>query len=593
MRRKLRLRRPLLILIALLILVRITSAAPGTDTHSGNNLIAPNDSGLQTDIAETDDEYIPPADGEAIDEDGITGTIELEPAVETFVVVLIIVLVVTVIANYFKLPYTLILVMSGLLVGYFPMLKGFSMSHDLVFFLFLPPLLFEGAINLNLEHLRSNIVPITVYAVLGVIFGTIATGLLVAGGEIIIHVEFALILALLFGSLISATDPVSVLGIFKHLRAPRRLATILEGESLFNDGVAVVCFTIILKLVESGVGSMSWTDGVMKFGAMVAGGLLLGIATGFVASWFTKQIDDHLIEITLSTIVAFGTYLLAEHLGLSGVIAVVTAGLVVGNYGFVVGMSPTTRISLLTFWEYIGFLVNALVFLLIGIQVKIDILWDHRLGVVLAIAAVLISRAVVVYALAPLIAKLDRPLPGKYKFIIWWGGLRGALSMALALSLPKDLPYYEEILAMTFGVAIFSLLVQGLSIGWFLERFGLRTHDASEQVYETLLGRIAINLTAADRLTELANEKAILPDMGRELAIEFTERAEQAESEIEQLRVEGSEALNRLENEARLKALNAGKASLMDLYQQGSLSKEVYAQLVREVNAQIDKLKRG
>jgi CPA1 family monovalent cation:H+ antiporter len=473
------------------------------------------------------------------------------------------------------------------------MLKGFSMSHDLVFFLFLPPLLFEGAINLNIEHLRTNLIPIIVYAFLGVAAGTVATGLIVAGGEIPIHPEFGLLLALLFGALISATDPVSVLGIFKHLRAPRRLATILEGESLFNDGVAVVFFTIILKIVEPGAEPIAWTEGVSKFGMMVAGGILLGLAAGFVASWFTKLIDDHLIEITLSTIVAFGTYLLAEHFDLSGVIAVVTAGLVVGNYGFVIGMTPTTRVSLLTFWEYIGFLVNALVFLLIGIQVKVDLLWQYRTGVALAIGAVLISRIIVVYALAPLIGKLDEPLPNKFKFIIWWGGLRGALSMALALSLPRNLAYREEILAMTFGVAIFSLLVQGLSIGGFLKRFGLRTADASEQVYEDLLGRIALNLAAADRLTELAEEKAILPDMGKELATEFSERAMEAEAEIERLRVEGHEALDRLNREAKLKALQAGKSSLMTLYQQGSLSKEVYAELVREVNTEIDRLKRG
>jgi len=583
---KIRWLRIILILTALLILIRVTSAQPTGTTPGEANPIPAIDSNLPTELIDTN------VEPEVIDEIAI-GTIELEPAVETFVVILIIVFIVTVIANYFKLPYTLILVISGLLVGYFPLLKGFSMSHDLVFFLFLPPLLFEGAINLNLEHLKSNIVPIMVYALLGVLFGTIATGLLVAGGEIIIHPEFALMLALLFGALISATDPVSVLGIFKHLRAPRRLASILEGESLFNDGVAVVTFTIILKLVQPGAEPLVWTSAVSQFGMMVVGGLLLGVASGFVASWFTKQIDDHLIEITLSTIVAFGTYILAEHLGLSGVIAVVAAGLVVGNYGFVVGMTPTTRVSLLTFWEYIGFLVNALVFLLIGIQVKVNILWDHRFGVLLAILAVLISRAFVVYVLAPLIAKLDRPIPSKYIFIIWWGGLRGALSMALALSLPKDLPYREEILAMTFGVAIFSLLAQGLSVGWFLERLGLRTTDASEQVYEHLLGRIALNLTAADRLTELANEKAILPDMGRDLAAEFTARALKAEAEIEQLRIDGREAISRLENEARLKALNAGKSSLMDLYQQGSLSKEVYAALVREVNTQIDELKRG
>ncbi len=523
------------------------------------------------------------------------GKLKLEPAVQTFVVILIIVLIVTVIANYFKLPYTLILVLSGLVVGYFPVLKGFTMSHDLVFFLFLPPLLFEGAINLNFKNLRNNLVPIIVYAFLGVAFGTIATGLLLAAGELPIHPEFGLLLALLFGALISATDPVSVLGLFKHLRAPRRLSTILEGESLFNDGVAVVFFTIVYKLVEPGAAPMTWTGAVSDFTMMVIGGILLGLASGFVASWFTKQIDDHLIEITLSTIVAFGTYLLAEYFHVSGVIAVVTAGLVVGNYGFIIGMSPTTRISLLSFWEYIGFLINALVFLLIGIQVKVGMLWTHRTGVALAIVAVLASRAIVVYALAPLIGKLDEPIPNKYKLIIWWGGLHGALSMALALSLPTNppFPYREEILAMTFGVAIFSLLVQGLTTGGILQRLGLSTTDSSEQEYETLLGRIALNLTAADRLNELTKEKAILPVIGRDIALQFTKRAEEAETEIERLRKGGNETPDRLVREAKLNALQAGKSSLMALYQQGALSKGVYATLVREVNAEIDKLKRG
>jgi len=146
---------------------------------------------------------------------------------------------------------------------------------------------------------------------------------------------------------------------------------------------------------------------------------------------------------------------------------------------------------------------------------------------------------------------------------------------------------------MTFGVAIFSLLAQGLTIGGLLRRLGLRTGDASEQLYEKLLGRIALNLTAADHMNELAREKAILPDLGRRLASEYTERAMTAEAEMELIRIEGREAFKRLEREARLKGLNAGKSSLMDLYQRGSLSKEVYAELVREANKEIDDLKRG
>ncbi len=525
---------------------------------------------------------------------------DLEPVIETFVWLLIVIFIMAVIAERLKLPYTIVLVLAGLLAGSLPILKDTALSHDLVFFLFLPPLLFEGAINLRFHHLRKNMIPIIIYATIGVAFAILLTGGLVYATSEIAGLNLSIVLCLLFGSLISATDPVSVLSIIKKTGVPKRLSILLEGESLFNDGTAVVFFTIIHSIAKAiaqgediGTLSSNWLMMVWTFIKMVVVGGALGFGIGYVASKITRKINDHLIEITLSTIVAYGTFLVAEYFHVSGVIAVVAAGITIGHIAFETGMSPTTRLSMQSFWEYSAFLINSLVFLLVGIQVKFSVLAKYWLAVLIAIVAVLVSRSIVIYGLAPLIGWLDRKISAKYQHILVWGGLRGALSMALALSLTDyiDPGLRQEILAMTFGVAIFSLLVQGLTVGNLVKKLGLTTHDPAQRKVELATGRLTMLYGALEELARLHQERSILPEVEVRLRRELKEQILVWEEEVEQLQVEHGPLVDEQMRMARREILKASKSDLLSLMHAGTIGADVYSELVTELDHELDRVR--
>jgi len=518
---------------------------------------------------------------------------DLEPVIETFVWLLIVIFIMAIIAERMKLPYTIVLVLAGLIAGSLPVLKDMQMSHDLVFFLFLPPLLFEGAIHMRFDHLKKNMKAIVIYATVGVALSIMITGGLVFLMNDVAGLALSAVLCLLFASLISATDPVSVLSIVKRIGAPKRLSVILEGESLFNDGTAVVFFTIIYA-IATGEATGNWLMMVWTFIKMVAVGGALGFGIGYAASLITLRINDHLIEITLSTIVAYGTFLVAEALHVSGVIAVVAAGITIGNFGFEMGMSPTTRLSMRSFWDYAAFLINSLVFLLVGIQVKFSVLADYWIAVLIAIAAVLVSRSAVIYGLSPIIRWFDRKIPFKYQHVLIWGGLRGALSMALALSLaPNEIGMFptQEILAMTFGVAIFSLLVQGLTVGGLVRKLGLVTHDPAQKEIEIATGRLTMLYGALEELASLHQQRAILPEVEFRLRKELKEQINKWEEEVDRLQEVHGPVVDEQMKVARREIIKASKSDLMNLRQTGTIGEDVYKDLVRELDEQLDKLR--
>jgi len=283
------------------------------------------------------------------------------------------------------------------------------------------------------------------------------------------------LIALLFGSIISATDPISVLAIFKDLKVNQRMSLILEAESLLNDGTAVVLFGILFGAVVAEKSSVP--KGIGQYFLAVAGGAILGLACGYLASRATETVDDPQIEITLTTILAYGSYLLAYRLHLSGVIATACAGLMLGSFGAKKGMSVRTRAAMQSFWEYISFVMNSLVFLLIGLEIDVRKLLQNWTSVVLAIGAVVVGRAVSIYLLVPLSNRIAERIPLRWQHAAIWGGLRGALALALALSLQSTFPYRAQILNLTFGVVVFSILVQGLTIKPFLSAIKLADGD--------------------------------------------------------------------------------------------------------------------
>jgi Na+:H+ antiporter len=386
--------------------------------------------------------------------------------VEFLIWLLIAASTIAVLTKYLHIPYTVALVLGGLLLSLLH-LSFFSplqpnqrpnwLTPDVILILFLPALVFEGSVKIDVRDLLRDAAPLLVLANIGVLLATLVTGYLV-------HwvIGLPILIALLFGAIISATDPISVLAIFKDLRMNKRLSVIIGGESLLNDGTAVVVFQILLAGIVSG--RLDVGKGIGQFLMAVFAGAILGALLGYAMSKVTQTIDDPQIEITLTTIVAYGSYLVASHLHLSGVIATASAGLMVGNFGAQKGMSAQTRTALESFWEYVAFVMNSLVFLLIGLEVHINSVAQAWRPVFFAIAAVLIGRALSVYPLVSVSKFFAEDIPLRWQHVMVWGGLRGALALALALSLDSTFPYRDRLLDLTFGIVVFSILVQGLTM---------------------------------------------------------------------------------------------------------------------------------
>ena len=387
-------------------------------------------------------------------------------AVEFLVVLLIAASVIAIVAKRFRFPYTVALVVGGLMLSWLrlphlsPLVPGQRpdwLTPDVILFLFLPALVFEGSLKLQLRELQRDSASLLLLANLGVLVAAFVVGYLVHWST-----GLPVSAALLFGAIISATDPISVIAIFRDLRMERRLSVIIEGESLLNDGTAAALFQILLAGVIAG--HLALITGIVQFILAVLGGAILGIVLGYVASRITGKVNDPEVEITLTTVVAYASYLLAYQLHLSGIIATAAAGLIVGNLGAKNCMTPESRSAVESFWAYVAFAMNSLVFLLIGLEVHIDALVRSWRPVLFAVGAVLLGRALSVYLLVPASNLLGEKIPRPWQHVIVWGGLRGALALALALSLDNNFPERSPILDLTFGVVVFSILVQGLTM---------------------------------------------------------------------------------------------------------------------------------
>jgi CPA1 family monovalent cation:H+ antiporter len=382
--------------------------------------------------------------------------------------------IISIIAWRFKLPYAVALVLGGLAIEESHVVSVPTLDPGVVLFLFLPPLLFDASFRLDERQLRLVARPVALLAVPGVF----VTALLV-GGAVWLALDVPLGVGLLFGSIVAATDPVAVLGVVRRLKVPARLAIVPEAESLVNDGMAITLYTALIGYALTG--AVDLLDVGRLLIQEIAGGVVIGAVLGVIVSRIARQIDDRLIEMMLSTVLAYGSFLVAHQLHTSGPLACVAAGLIHGSYGRTVGMSVDTSERLDDLWEYLGFIANALVFLLVGFSVNVGSLRNDAWPVAVAIVAVLIARVVVVMG-TRLTSTPEAPVLRGERIVVIWAGLRGALTIALALALPAETPSRGLLIAMAFGVVLFTMAVQGLSLPLVIRVLGLTREEAHVRV---------------------------------------------------------------------------------------------------------------
>ena len=383
-----------------------------------------------------------------------------------FALMLLVATVVAAVARRFRVPYEVALVLTGLAIAAPHVFSLPSLDPGLLLFAFLPPLLLDASFRIDVRELRAVARPVALLAVPGVLLTAVLVGSAVAW-----LLGLPLATGLLFGSIVAATDPVAVVALMRQLHLPPRMSVVSEAESLINDGMAITLYIVFLELSLGHAIGLGGALGLLA--TEVVGGLAVGAALGFAFSRATALIDDPLIEMTLSTALAFGSYLLADSLHMSGALACVAAGLVHGSYGREVGMSNRTSERLDLLWEYLGFAANAIIFLLVGFTADLGAFVRNLWPVVVAVLAVLVARVVVVELVGVLTARSAASISPRERLVLVWAGLRGALTLALALGLPLAVPHRALLIDMAFGVVLVTLVGLGLTLPVLVRRLDL------------------------------------------------------------------------------------------------------------------------
>jgi len=504
------------------------------------------------------------------------------------------------VAKLGRAPYTIALLIAGIAASVLGIDVDIVLSHDLILLVLLPPLLFEGAATTDLERLRRNLPHVLALAVPGLLLSVTLLGL--AGTYVF---EFSLLVSLLFAAMILPTDPVSVLALFEELGAPERLSVLVEGESLINDGVGVVLFTVLLAAVTGDTASESLfsATGLANLAVEILfvslGGLLVGLAAGYAVYRVMVNLDEHMTEIVLTIILAYGSFILAEHyLHVSGVIATVGAGMLIGNRGAEYAMSPQTKLSIFNTWDTGAFIVNTFIFVMIGVVTPIDDLLANADVIAVAVVVVLAARALAVYPLTTLVNRFYEPsVSFNYQHVMLWGGLHASIPIALVLGLPATGQLTPELRttlrAMVFGVAAFSLIVQGLSMSRLLDRLGVVTRSDAEQLYELLVGRARAVDAALEAADDLHDAGELTEQVYEEFTAEYRREKEQLNAAISRLLSNNPELRDEqlLTNERRV--LQREKSAIRDAMRESVVSDDVGERLLEEADLKLDYVRDG
>ncbi len=506
--------------------------------------------------------------------------------VTVLIILLLVATIVALLSRRLRVPYITGLVLAGLAIAEF-LPRRVGLDSALIINLFLPILLFEAAINTDISRLRSTIKPILLLA---------APGVLIAVGVTAIGLKFGLALgwipALLIGVILAITDTVSVIAVFKEVSVPSRLITIVEGESLFNDGIALVLFSLILKF--NSTGSLSVTDGLRELIVVIVGGVAIGLVLGYLGVELYRQSeDDPLSSILLTVAIALSAFQLGQWLHVSGVVAVVVAGLMIGNLERSQGVSASSRITVMSFWEYAGFGVNTFIFLLIGLELSLTTLGRTLPAVLLAVAAYQAGRALAVYPLLAIVRFFDRPVPIRWQHVLFFGNIKGSLSMALALSLPSSLPGRESLIAIVFGAVLVSLVGQSVSLPWIVQRLKLSHTSETQHWIEDLQSQLMTAKAAQDELDALLKSGVLSKSIYEELRSGYQVKVAAAERSLRDFynrRAQKATTIALQESRfdaVRRRLLLAEKGALSDGLRKRILSEEIVRSRLKTIDEQL------
>lgn len=502
----------------------------------------------------------------------VTDGAGIETNLKQFLLVLCVSLSVATLPQVFswfrQIPYTLLLVIVGLGLATVDV-RLVDLSPRLILSIFLPPLLFEAAWNLQWSRLKQDLVPICLFAVFGVLISVagIALGLNQLAG-------LSLMTALLIGASLSATDPVSVVALFRELGVDKRLTTLMEGESLFNDGMAVVAFSFLVALPSGAAFSLQSV--LTQFFLVVGIGIGAGCLVGFGISYLTQRFNLPLVEQSLTLVSAYGVYLLTEDTGGSGVIGVVSTGLILGNFGSRIGMNSRTRIIVTEFWEFLAFFVNSIVFLLIGDQIRFAVLGENLAMIAVTIGAMILTRAIAIFSLSVFSNRVaNSNIPLAEQTVLIWGGLRGSVSIALALSVPALLSGRETVIATVFGVVLFTLLIQGLTVKPLLTTLNLLGNQPMRQQFMERLAR----QVALDRVLQYLKQQkprpGVDPEFYRYQETLIEGELSRIEAEIDQLQDAYPNSGNFANEQLRSELLALEADTYAEFVRSGQLNKEL------------------
>ncbi len=497
---------------------------------------------------------------------------------------------VAVIAKRVNLPYTIALVAVGLLLGTIHILNPPHLTQELLYAIFLPPLIFEAAIHLSFDELKKDFWPITMLVVPGVIISTLATAaVMITISAVFTQIElFTWPVGILFGAAVAATDPVSVVALFKRLGAPKRLTTLIESESLLNDGTSIVVFILAMQFLQGAISAVEMVS--IEFVKIVGLGLLVGFIIGVVLAQFITSIDDAMVVITLTTVAAYSSFLLADHLGVSGVMSTVATGLVMREKGLTRTILPSIRLTTETFWEYIAFAMNSLIFLLMGFTINLSYLWKLWPIILLAYLAVLIARIVVVGSTWLIFLPTRWHFPFSWAVVLSWGGLRGALSMVLALSIPDSFAFKDLVVTLVFGVVLLSIFVQGLSMPLLLKLLHLISPLSELKSYELLKTEVNLIQESLEMIDSMVHKRYISKKSAQKLKEEFVKQLQELNKMLDELQPDMEILITEETLRTKRRIIMEQKRKLLDMYQHGSISFEVYDTIKKELDEKLFEL---